>query len=176
MCVGCPFRHWDESHLSSKISAEFKRRGVDNATAQTSDILRLVKDQHYQIACQRYFTATHKGAAPDAVGNHPNTYFDASRKWYIKQAEGGGSGAASTASGGSGGGSSSAAAAAGSGGAGTATAGAPDHLPDSSSAAAAAAGGGGGGTGSPVRPSAPPVQALPSPPPASTVAPMNTSA
>jgi hypothetical protein len=44
---GCPFRHWDEAHLRAKLTTEFKRRGVDST--DTSEIMRLVKEQHYQV-------------------------------------------------------------------------------------------------------------------------------
>lgn len=73
---GCPFRQFDEAHLRSTLR-------LKKVTQQAIDeIMALVKNNHYQIACQRYFAATHNGIVPETVGNHPNSYFDASEKYF----------------------------------------------------------------------------------------------
>jgi hypothetical protein len=50
----------------------------------------------YQVACQKYFIATHAGMAPDEVINHPNTYYDESRKHHNKVSGGGAAGGSGT--------------------------------------------------------------------------------
>jgi len=79
---GCPFRHFDEAHLRVKL------RGHKCTTQQVDEIMSLVKGHHYQIACQRLYQYTHGGVANDAVGNHPNAYFDASESWWKEQQQG----------------------------------------------------------------------------------------
>eukprot|EP01134_Creolimax_fragrantissima_P001136 CFRG1136T1 len=69
---GCPFKHFDESHLVQKlVAAKVPKAGIQ-------EMLKLVKDQHFQVACSRYFAHTH-GPLPDNVDipviNHPNGYF-----------------------------------------------------------------------------------------------------
>ncbi|KNC83224.1 hypothetical protein SARC_04505 [Sphaeroforma arctica JP610] len=69
---GCPFKHFDGSHLVK----ELKSTKVPNPAIQ--EILKLVKDQHFQVACSRYF-AYKIGPLPENVDvpliNHPNGYF-----------------------------------------------------------------------------------------------------
>ena len=45
-------------------------------------MIDLVKNKHYQVACQRYFISTHPGSPGDGVGNHPNAYFEISERYY----------------------------------------------------------------------------------------------
>ncbi|XP_065176772.1 DNA primase large subunit-like [Sycon ciliatum] len=70
---GCPFRHWDPDVTRAKL----KRYGV--AQSVITEILGLVKDHHYQIACGRYFEATHNVASGTVSINHPNEYFQNSQ-------------------------------------------------------------------------------------------------
>ncbi len=43
------------------------------------EIMTLVENKHYQIACQRYFELTHDKQTVDGGVNHPNQYFMESR-------------------------------------------------------------------------------------------------
>lgn len=43
------------------------------------EIMDLVENKHYQIACQRYFEWTHDKHTVDGGVNHPNQYFMESR-------------------------------------------------------------------------------------------------
>ena len=47
-------------------------------------ILEQLKGGHYQVACTRYFEATHKDVAIDSMSpiSHPNQFFDESKKVY----------------------------------------------------------------------------------------------
>ena len=71
---GCPFRHEKQEDLrTSLVKRGITGQGVD-------DVMRLVKQGDYQIACTRVFTLTHGGAEPLMPISHPNKYFDESRK------------------------------------------------------------------------------------------------
>lgn len=73
-CHGCPFKHSDTDLLKKRLqSYKLPNDGIN-------EILDLMKQQHYQVACSRYFEVTHK--VPEGVVsiNHPNQYFDESRK------------------------------------------------------------------------------------------------
>eukprot|EP00752_Nemacystus_decipiens_P014280 g12700.t1 len=88
---GCPYRHYDEDHLSSLLS-QVRVGGSDKDA-----ILRQVKSKNYQLACQRHFEATHKGVATssvstDGVGNHPNAWMHASMEFYKEKAANGAAG------------------------------------------------------------------------------------
>jgi len=73
---GCPFRHFDQEHLKYNLTAH----GV-TATA-VNEIIRLIKDGHYQIACRKHFEVTHPNSQFELMINHPNQYFDESEKFY----------------------------------------------------------------------------------------------
>lgn len=67
---GCPFRHFDQSHLQAKLrERRIKASDID-------DITDLVSNMHYQVACTKYFEVTHEGYKGQSIGNHPNAYFD----------------------------------------------------------------------------------------------------
>lgn len=80
---GCPFRHFSETSLSSALSSTYSL-----SSSETKDILTSVKSQHYHVACTRLFEITHANLGVqkgDGVGagdsvDHPNLYFDKSRK------------------------------------------------------------------------------------------------
>ncbi|CAN0161448.1 unnamed protein product, partial [Laminaria digitata] len=79
---GCPYRHYDQDHLSSLLSQQ-----VRIGPADKDAILRQVKSKSYQLACQRHFEATHKGhestgVSTDGVGNHPNAWMHASMEFH----------------------------------------------------------------------------------------------
>ena len=46
-----------------------------------------VKSHNYQVACARYFEATHKAPTGSFNVNHPNQYFEESEK-FIKNDDG----------------------------------------------------------------------------------------
>lgn len=92
---GCPFRHFEEGQLSAKLKERLR-------PYEAAEIIGLVKNMHYQVACQRYFLFTHDGHMGENVGNHPNAYFDDSVSYYRKkdgETAGGSDGAASTSTG-----------------------------------------------------------------------------
>lgn len=78
---GCPYRQLSEQALKGRLQA----RGVGGKALD--QILKLSKDRHYQLACQAEFRATHPGNPAHEVGNHPNAYFDESRKHYEEKEE-----------------------------------------------------------------------------------------
>mmetsp|Transcript_3262 Transcript_3262/g.7999 ORF Transcript_3262/g.7999 Transcript_3262/m.7999 type:complete len:523 (+) Transcript_3262:26-1594(+) len=72
---GCPFRHFDEDQLKLRMM-QFKvpPQGI-------SEIMKLVKGQHYQLACVKYFEVTHGDDIHSAMAlQHPNQYFQKSRE------------------------------------------------------------------------------------------------
>eukprot|EP00501_MAST-03F_sp_TOSAG23-6_P001327 GSMAST32.ASY1.ANO1.1375.1 assembled CDS len=78
---GCPFRHWDDTHLRARLS-KLKVSGSD-----INNIIDAAKNGHFQIACRKHFEVTHKGADANDVGNHPNAWFDASRRFIDEEME-----------------------------------------------------------------------------------------
>jgi DNA primase large subunit len=76
---GCPFRHYEEDHLRKAL------QGIPEPDKQ--EILALVQGRHYQVACKKHFEATHAGSDPDVMINHPNGYFEESRKYYSAKNE-----------------------------------------------------------------------------------------
>ncbi len=53
VCVGCPFRHWDEAHIRQMLTSHgISHKGIATVTSY-------VKDNHYQLACQKYYEITH---------------------------------------------------------------------------------------------------------------------
>ncbi|GAA6010672.1 hypothetical protein JCM10207_007798 [Rhodosporidiobolus poonsookiae] len=93
-CHGCPFRHHSEPALTSLLHSTL---GSSMTNADLKEILQATKDTHYHVACTKVFELQHaklpgghgvpKG---DGIGegnsvDHPNRYFDASRK-AIKEA------------------------------------------------------------------------------------------
>merc|ERR1719162_2673485 len=48
--------------------------------AAINDISGLVQNQHYQLACVKYFEVTHNVDQADLVLQHPNQYFEKSRE------------------------------------------------------------------------------------------------
>ena len=75
---GCPFRHFDELHLRRSLQK------LRVASSDADEVVGLVKSQNYQIACRRHFEVTHRGgdAEAESVGNHPNAWFEASRRYF----------------------------------------------------------------------------------------------
>ncbi|OQR87344.1 DNA primase [Achlya hypogyna] len=69
---GCPFRHFDEHHLRASL------RGINEVEKES--IVQLAKSKNYQVACRRHFEVLFPGGNADAVGNHPNAFFEEARK------------------------------------------------------------------------------------------------
>jgi len=65
----CPFKHFDAAHLTSTL------QGCDVSSTAIHEIIDFVKGGNYQVACRRYFEATHTGVPQDIAVNHPNNYF-----------------------------------------------------------------------------------------------------
>jgi DNA primase large subunit len=77
---GCPFRHHDEIHLLNQL------KGIKEKNKQ--DILQLVQNRHYQIACKKYFEAIHpENEELEIMINHPNQFFEESRSYYASKAK-----------------------------------------------------------------------------------------
>jgi DNA primase large subunit len=87
---GCPFKCFDPARLSAQMTAS------SVPTAEQKAIVDLVRTGAYQVACKRYFEATHPGSAdtPElsqtAAISHPNRYFDLSMKFTRARAQPGG--------------------------------------------------------------------------------------
>lgn len=91
---GCPFRHHSEAALTSLLHSTV---GSPMTNADLKEILAATKAGHYHVACTRVFELQHAklpggGSVPKGEGlgggdsvDHPNRYFDASRK-VIKEA------------------------------------------------------------------------------------------
>lgn len=71
---GCPFKHSDADILQRRLLS------YNLAKDSTKEIIDLVKKQHFQVACARYFEVTHKLPEGSMNLNHPNEYFSESRK------------------------------------------------------------------------------------------------
>lgn len=86
---GCPFRHFNETNLASALQSSYKL-----SAGEQKEILASVKTQHYHLACTRLFEIQHASVGVvkgDGIGDgdsvdHPNKYFDASRKALAKAA------------------------------------------------------------------------------------------
>lgn len=79
---GCPFKHQDGSQLKQTLV------GYGTADNVVNEILDLVRNQHYEVACQRYFDVTHPGYVSEVPHGHPNKYFKESLKYHqAKDAE-----------------------------------------------------------------------------------------
>ncbi|KAF0699032.1 Aste57867_10377 [Aphanomyces stellatus] len=72
---GCPFRHFDEHHLRANL------KGINEIDKEA--IVQLAKGKQFQIACKRHFESMHPHGNSDAVGNHPNAFFEESRKFHV---------------------------------------------------------------------------------------------
>lgn len=92
---GCPFKHFDATLLRQKLTMyRVTPTGINSLIVFTKkqnfeiiklfltvvqEIADLVSRQHYQIACQRYFEATHQTELDGGI-QHPNQYFQESQK------------------------------------------------------------------------------------------------
>ncbi|KAG0166299.1 hypothetical protein DFQ28_007551 [Apophysomyces sp. BC1034] len=71
---GCPFRNFSIQNLEARL---YKDRIT---TTHINEIVNLVQEKHYQVACSRYFEVTHpeRTEKSDTI-QHPNQYFEMSR-------------------------------------------------------------------------------------------------
>ncbi|XP_069175390.1 DNA primase large subunit-like [Procambarus clarkii] len=70
---GCPFKHTDAPILKQRLTSfQVPQQAIN-------EIMELVSKNHYQIACQRYWEATHNSQMEAGI-NHPNQYFEESYK------------------------------------------------------------------------------------------------
>ncbi|CAF1210828.1 unnamed protein product [Rotaria sordida] len=72
---GCPYRHWDIQTLKQRLINNY-----DINEETTNEIIDKTKQHHYQIACQIFFEYQHKVKNYGIGINHPNQYFNESRK------------------------------------------------------------------------------------------------
>ncbi|XP_002739991.1 DNA primase large subunit-like [Saccoglossus kowalevskii] len=78
---GCPFRHSDAGLLRQRLASYgVSKDGVN-------EVMGLVSNSHYQLACAKYFDLTHNVEASTIGINHPNQYFDESQKILNPSAE-----------------------------------------------------------------------------------------
>lgn len=72
---GCPFKHCSEGILRQRLTSyKTPKDAID-------EIIDLVKKNHFQIACQKYFAVTHGLDDHTAFPvTHPNSYFDESQR------------------------------------------------------------------------------------------------
>uniref|UniRef100_A0A7S2UXZ6 DNA primase large subunit C-terminal domain-containing protein n=1 Tax=Fibrocapsa japonica TaxID=94617 RepID=A0A7S2UXZ6_9STRA len=79
---GCPFRHYDERHLSA-LMTQLQVKSDDR-----EEILSRVRAKHFQLACVKHFQVTHQGSESMSnlrmtdVGNHPNAWTEASLAYH----------------------------------------------------------------------------------------------
>ncbi|WVN89344.1 uncharacterized protein L203_104567 [Cryptococcus depauperatus CBS 7841] len=79
---GCPFRHFAPEKLVEFLDAHY---GIARTSPDIRDIMDLVKNAHYHVACTRVFEVTHgmrkgDGLRAGETVSHPNKYADRSRE------------------------------------------------------------------------------------------------
>eukprot|EP00978_Attheya_sp_CCMP212_P015510 scaffold39980_cov50-Attheya_sp.AAC.1 len=85
---GCPYRHYDDTHLSSLLT----KMNI-GTPADRDAIMAHKKAQNPQLACVRHFEAVHpaatsvKGVTLDNVGNHPNAWFAGSVSYHAAKSD-----------------------------------------------------------------------------------------
>ena len=92
------FRHFSFENLHGRLqNAGLPHEGV-------TEVMELVRGNHFQVACSRYYFWTHGAATLEPAINHPNEYFVLSERHYngdagMEGAEGSGTGGATSAAG-----------------------------------------------------------------------------
>lgn len=84
---GCPFRHFNETNLSSALRSSYSLTAVE-----VKDVLASVTTQHYHVACTKVFEYQHAkygvqknaGLGDGESVTHPNTYFTKSRAFVLE--------------------------------------------------------------------------------------------
>lgn len=88
---GCPFKNWETERIHSMLA----RSGAPQSA--TAEIIESVRENHFQIACRRFFELTHPGADRQVAVKHPNQYLRESLDFHARAAEGSEDSAAATA-------------------------------------------------------------------------------
>jgi len=65
---------------TTRADAQCARILTQISPAAINDISGLVQNQHYQLACVKYFEVTHNVDQADLVLQHPNQYYEKSRE------------------------------------------------------------------------------------------------
>eukprot|EP01080_Neovahlkampfia_damariscottae_P002497 gene2497-3203_t len=79
---GCPFKHFDEKTLRNELKST---SSVDIEESDIDEIVQLTSQNHYQLACRKYFEISHSFLPHKMDINavkHPNQYFDQSIELY----------------------------------------------------------------------------------------------
>lgn len=89
-CAGCPYKTQSPEVLANMLGS-----GLRLAASEVSAVVARARQGHYQLACASTWEAVHGGKELESGVNHPNQYFDASRRWAReerekKEGEGGG--------------------------------------------------------------------------------------
>ena len=74
-CAGCPYKTQSPEVLANLLSSRLKLSAGD-----VSAVVARARQGHYQLACASAWEAVHEGKELDSGVNHPNQYFDASRR------------------------------------------------------------------------------------------------
>jgi DNA primase large subunit len=76
---GCPYKNYSVQNMTTALVRHKLEQG------QVREITSLMEKNGYQLACRKHFELTHPGFNHEAVGNHPNAFFDESRKYHGKK-------------------------------------------------------------------------------------------
>ncbi|KAG0568931.1 hypothetical protein M758_6G049500 [Ceratodon purpureus] len=76
---GCPYRHFSPENLHAALS------GMRLSPKSIDEVMEKTRGRHYQLACAATFEGAHSCQC-DGI-NHPNQYFEQSRKFLKEQAE-----------------------------------------------------------------------------------------
>lgn len=83
-CHGCPYVHFGSENLQTALLSAYSSQGL--SSTDLPEILHIVKNQHYHVACTRVFEITHSSAVKKGEGlsgesvTHPNQYVSKSRE------------------------------------------------------------------------------------------------
>lgn len=89
---GCPFKHFSNDNLRPLVTNALSSSSLNPSlvTSSTNDILTLTKNNHYQVACTKFFEFTRGASLKAEAGvvdgdnnlietiEHPNQYFELS--------------------------------------------------------------------------------------------------
>ncbi|EJD05813.1 DNA primase, large subunit [Fomitiporia mediterranea MF3/22] len=88
-CHGCPYRHFSADRLQTALLATYGPQGL--TAADLPEIMSVVKQEHYHVACTKVFEVTHgvpRGQGLDGESvSHPNKYAAKSRELEKAKAE-----------------------------------------------------------------------------------------
>lgn len=97
-CHGCPYRHFSGDRLQTALLAAYGPYGL--TAADLPEIMSVVKQEHYHVACTKVFEVTHglpRGQGLDGESvTHPNQYAAKSRELEKARLEATASGAVKT--------------------------------------------------------------------------------